>query len=98
MTVVLGASLLGTLLVWWRLFGWKELPALKAIMALLAIFPVVGPVMCLWIIGMPDKMPTWLQVPRGRGGFIHVPERMRADMEQLQKELDGPQSDKHGRT
>ena len=85
---VLGASALGTIFVWWRLFHWREHPALKAVMGVLAVFPVLGPFMCIWIIGMPDKMPNWLQVPRGRGNFIHVPERMKERMDELQKELD----------
>jgi hypothetical protein len=69
--VVLGLSLLATVYVWWRLLHWKEHAALKVAIALLALFPVVGPLMCLWVVGMPEPADPALRATmnhRGRGG------------------------------
>ena len=40
----------------------------KAILSLLALIPVVGPLLVFWISDFPDVEPEVLQVPRGRRG------------------------------
>jgi len=41
----------------------------KVILSLLALIPVLGPLLALWISDFPEAEPEVLQVPRGRGYF-----------------------------
>ena len=69
--VVLAASSLLTLVVWFRLIRLEEHPALKVAIALVALIPVLGPLMGLWLTGMPNVQSRkfWATMNHwGRGG------------------------------
>ena len=69
--LLLGASLAFTILVWFRLIGLKEHLGLKVLIAVVALIPVIGPIVGLWITGMPDVQPRkfWATMNHwGKGG------------------------------
>lgn len=69
--VVLTVSFIATIFVWQRLLRFNEHPALKVAIAVIAVFPILGPLMGLWIVGMPDMTAPHLRATmnhRGTGG------------------------------
>jgi hypothetical protein len=69
--VVLAISFAFTLLVWWRLLRFNEHPILKFLIGIVALIPVIGPLVGLWLVGMPDVQPRkfWATLNHyGRGG------------------------------
>jgi hypothetical protein len=68
---ILAISLVLTVLVWFRLFRLREHPILKVLIGIVALIPVIGPVVSLWLVGMPDKLPRKFRATMnhyGRGG------------------------------
>jgi len=64
-------SLAATLYLWRRLFRWEAPRFLKVVLAIVALFPVVGPMLTLWVIAMPDRAPESMRATMnhyGRGG------------------------------
>ena len=68
-TIVLGLSFLATLYVWWRLFRFREYLVLKIPLAFVAIVPVIGPLVALWIIGMPERTHPKLRATMNHYGI-----------------------------
>jgi len=69
--IVLAISLAFTFLVWFRLLRLNENPVLKFFIGVVALIPVVGPLVGLWLVGMPDIQPRkfWATLNHyGRGG------------------------------
>lgn len=69
--LVLLASLAATLFLWRRLVTWEAPRFLKGVLAIVALFPVVGPILTLWVIAMPDRLPERLRATMnhyGQGG------------------------------
>ncbi len=67
--LLLAASFLLTLFVWFRLIRLKEHPALKVVIALLALIPVLGPLIGLWLTGMPDVQPRRFRATMNHWGI-----------------------------
>lgn len=44
----------------------------KVSLSLLALIPVLGPLLAFWISDFPEEEPEVLQVPRGRGYFFDL--------------------------
>ncbi|MBX3678493.1 MAG: hypothetical protein KF853_15875 [Rhodocyclaceae bacterium] len=66
---VLGLSLIGTMFVWWRLQTWQEHRALKIVLAVVALFPVIGPFLCIWILATPDRAHPRLRATMNHFGI-----------------------------
>lgn len=69
--LLLGISFAFTILVWFRLISLKEYFGLKILIGVVALIPVIGPIVGVWITGMPDVQPRkfWATMNhRGIGG------------------------------
>jgi hypothetical protein len=53
-----------------RLWRSADRVSLKLMLSLVALIPVLGPLLAIWISDFPDVEPEVLQVPRGRGYFF----------------------------
>src|SRR3712207_4849311 len=71
--IVLTLSAAGTIYVWTLLSKSEEHWLLRLFLAGFAVVPIFGPLLCVWIVGLPPRLPSHLRATMnhyGRGGRI----------------------------